>query len=50
MVVSGSIYLFINPYSVIDFSSPFLQFTFVNAGIGIIICIKEIISDVRNKK
>ena len=46
MIVSSSIYLFMYPFSIIDFSSPFLQFAFINAVIGIIICIKEIISDI----
>ena len=47
MTIFGSIYLFFYPNSIIDFSSPFLWLTFINAGIGVIICIKEIISDIK---
>lgn len=45
MVFFGSIYLLMNPNSVISFSSPFLWLAFINAFIGIIICIFRIVDN-----
>lgn len=50
MIISSAIYLFLHPNSILDFSSPFLWLTFISAVIGVIICIIEIINDVKVRK